>query len=479
MNLTLSDTEAILEEAARIAREYLAGHADRDEPVVRYLAPDALRRRFALEPPARGRPFEDLLEDVRETLRYSVRSGHPGFSNQLFGGYDVAAIVGEWMTALLNTSMYTYEVAPVFTLMELALIRHMCGFVGWSDGEGVFTPGGSIANLMALLAARNRALPHAKVDGLRPDDRLALFLSDEAHYSVTRASSVAGLGTSAAHKVPVDALGRMRPDDLRARIADARSDGLRPFFLSATASTTVAGAFDPLEELAEIAAEHGMWLHVDASYGGGVLMSKEHRELMNGCDRADSITWNPHKMMGVPLACSALLIREKGRLAATNSLHADYLFHDNEAASYDMGDLTLQCGRRVDALKLWLSWQALGDEGHEERIDHLFELADTMREMVVERPAFELIRYPQACNICFRYVPPALRDAEESNDRRHRLGELTVKIRERLREEGRLLTNYAPLDGVPVFRWVASNPRVTRDDLELLLDEIERTGAEF
>lgn len=472
-------TDALIHEAAEIAARYLAGHADRNEPTVRHFTPAELSERFDLALPHAGRPIEAILEDVRKTLHYSVRTGHPGFSNQLYGDYDPVAVIGEWMTALLNTSAYTYEVAPVVSMMEVALVRHMCGFVGWPAdlGEGVFTPGGSIANLMAVLAARGRALPHVRERGLQPGDRLALFMSEEAHYSVERAAIVAGIGTCGVHKVAVDRLGRMLPDALETAVRTAVAQGQRPFFVCATASTTVAGAFDPIDDLAEVAGRERLWLHVDAACGGGVLLSEQRRALMRGCELADSVTWDPHKMMGQPLMCSVLLVRERGRLAQTNAMRARYLFHDNDGSAFDLGDLGLQCGRRVDSLKLWLSWNALGDEGHARRIDRLFELAQAFRGMVIEREGFELLREPQGCNTCFHFVPESLRGLRPGRERSRRLGEVTVRIRERLRREGRILTNYAPLDGVTVFRHVASNHRATEEDLAFLLDEIARVGA--
>jgi len=475
----MRDTEFLIQEAAKLATAYVAGHFDRQEPVVRVASAAELAERLDLQPPRTGRSAESLLEDVRSTLHYSVRTGHPGFCNQLFGDHDAAGLLGEWMTALLNTSMYTFEVAPVVTLMELALMRHMCGFVGWpeDEGEGILSPGGSIANLMALLAARNRAQPDAKERGLDPGRRLVVLMSAEAHYSVERAASVAGLGTEAVRKVEVDAVGRMSPEALEAAVVQARASGEQPFFLCATASTTVAGAFDPLESLGEIAARHGLWFHVDAACGGSVLLSAKHRGLMRGVERADSVAWNPHKMMGIPLTCSALLVRERGRLAATNAMGADYLFHQGSDARYDLGDLTLQCGRRVDALKLWLSWRAQGDEGHARRVERLFTLAGTMRDLVEAREGFELLREPEGCNTCFHYLPVGLRGMEPGPARSRAVGEATVAIRERMRAAGRVLVNYATLDGVPAFRHVANNHRTTPEDLGFLLDEIERHAA--
>ncbi|RKY18380.1 MAG: glutamate decarboxylase [Planctomycetota bacterium] len=477
----MQDAQLLIQEACKIATAYLAGHEDRGEPVLRKVSAEELLERMDLTPPREGHSLDELLDDVRATLHYSVRTAHPGFSNQLFGDFDAAGMLGEWITALLNTSMYTFEVAPVVTLMELALMRHMCELVGWRDeageGEGVLTPGGSIANLMAVLAARNRCVPDAKQRGLNADDRLVLFMSAEAHYSTERAASVVGLGQDAVRKVAVDAQGRMQPDALEAAIQQALARGERPFFLCATASTTVAGAFDPLDVLADVAERHGLWFHVDAAAGGGVLLSPQHRALMRGCERADSVVWNPHKMMGVPLACSALLMRDRGRLAATNAMGADYLFHAGDDARYDLGDLSLQCGRRVDSLKLWLSWRALGDEGHARRIEQLFSLAGSLRELLAQRDAFELVREPQGCNTCFRYVPECWRGVPSGRERDIALGQASVELREALRSEGRLLINYAPVDGVPALRHVANNHRVTRADLSFLLDELERHGA--
>ena len=481
MDFSELETQTVIDQAAEIAKAYLAGNSDRDQVAVRYASAAELLERLDLAPPREGRSVEGLMEDVRQTLHYSVRTGHPGFSNQLFGDQDVAGLLGEWMTALVNTSMYTFEVAPVFTLMEQALMRHMCALVGWGpqDGEGVLTPGGSIANLMAMLAARNACQPRAKAQGLDTSESLVAFMSKEAHYSTERAASVLGLGSQAVRKIDVDAVGRMDPVALERAIERELAAGRRPFFLCATASTTVAGAFDSIPALADLADRHDLWLHVDGACGSSVLLTERHRHLMRGVERADSVTWNPHKMMGVPLACSALFLRERGRLAETNAMGADYLYHGGADAARDLGDLTLQCGRRVDVLKLWVSWRAHGDLGHAARIERMFEHAATLRSMLREREHFELVREPEGCNTCFHFIPPSLRTAQPSAQRSEQLGQATIEIRERLRGEGRILTNYAPVDGVPAFRHVSSNVVADDTDLRFLLDEIERHGADL
>ncbi len=472
-----TEIDTTLQRAARIAADYLAGHADRTTPVCRPVPPDELRERLDLSLPRDGRPLADLVSDMEQVLAWSVRTGHPRFLNQLFGGYDPAAILGEWITALVNTSMYTYEAAPVATLMEMELIGRMNRLVGFPRGEGIFAPGGSSSNLMAVLAARHRAFPHVKKEGHRVGERPVLFLSTEAHYSVQRAASILGLGTDAAVEVPCDAEGRMLPDALDLALDEATRRGDTPFFVAATAGTTVAGAFDPVDALADVTERHGVWLHVDASLGGTVLFSERHRALMRGVERADSVTWNPHKMMGVPLACSATLMREPGTLRAANGLNADYLFHGQSDACHDLGDLSLQCGRRVDAIKLWFSWQAHGDDGYARRVDGFFRSAAAFRDAVVAREGFELAREPQSVNVCFRYVPTRLRELR-GEERTRAVDACTTEVRERLTAAGRFMVNYATLDGSPAYRMVLVNAGTTEEDALALLDDIELLSEE-
>jgi glutamate decarboxylase len=466
----------LLPAAVRLALDYVASLEDPATPVVESLPPAALRDALGLTFDEEGRSPEAVLEAAEKALRYSVRTGHPRFFNQLYGGVDPAGILGDWISALVNSSMYTYEAAPVGTLVEIALIERMNRLVGFSAGEGILTPGGSISNLMAVLAARHRAFPRIKRHGVASGEQPVLFLSTEAHYSTPRAASVAGFGTDAAVSVATDSAGHLIPEELERAIGSARAMGKTPFMVVATSGTTVAGAFDPIGAIAEIAERHGLWLHVDASFGGGVLLSQRHRHLMAGVARADSVTWNPHKMMGLPLTCSAILVREKGVLEATNGMHADYLFHESGGPTCDLGDLSLQCGRRVDAFKLWFSWVALGDQGYAHRVERLFELAGVFRRKLLARDGFHLVREPEGTTICFRYLPPGARSL--AGEARRRLEhELTVEIRRKLLQSGRFMINYAPLDGAATFRIVLSNPRTREDDLDDLLEAIETYGG--
>ncbi len=466
MTLLQTELAPLLGEAARIAAEYLEEHGDRSLPVTRILAPDELERRLKPAIPREGRGLEPLLDDLRGILRYSVRTGSPRFFNQLFGGFQPAALLGEWMAAVANTSMYTYEAAPVGTVLEKAVIDKMNALAGFRAGDGILAPGGSLSNLMAVLAARQRAFPSVKEEGLPAGVRPVLFLSEEAHYSLTRAAIVSGLGSRGAIPVAADDAGRMVPAALEEAIARERKAGRQPFLVAATAGTTVCGAFDPLPEIGAVARREGLWFHVDGSSGASVLLSPRHAPLVAGIEQADSVTWNPHKMMGVPLSCSALLMREKGRLEEAFSMQADYLFHEGGFSAWDTGKKTIQCGRRLDALKLWLAWQALGDDGMRRRIDRLFELSEWFQKRMESDPGFELVRKPQATNICFRWLPEHIRALPPGPERRRKAHRFTLALRDRLIRSGKFMINYATLDGAAVLRLVLLNPATTEEDLE-------------
>lgn len=477
-----SDLEALLHQAASLAASFLERQQDPQARVVDHRPPEELARLLPLDLPREGRPTEEALEDCARILQHSVLTGHPRFLNQLFGGTDLAGVLGDWLAAAANTSMYTYEVAPAMTLLEGALVREACrlfGVGGPAGGAGVFTPGGSLANLMAVLAARDRAFPGARRHGLPAGARPVLFASREAHYSIPRAAAVCGLGEEAVRPVAVDRRGALDPADLEARVQEARDAGENPFLVVCTAGTTVLGAFDPIEEAAAVARAHGLWLHVDAVWGGSAVFSPRHRALLAGTEQADSLSWNPHKMLGLPLTCSLLLTAEAASLERSLAQEAGYLFHDPPGESADLGHRSLQCGRRVDALKLWLAWRVHGHAGFRRRVERHFALARAFRKRLRARPAFELVREPVSCNVCFRYRPPRLRPPAAPEGADPRLDEVTRRLRERLRAEGRWFVNYAPVDGVAALRLVLTHPRLREEDLDDLLDDLERLGRDL
>uniref|UniRef100_A0A4X1TR41 Glutamate decarboxylase 1 n=1 Tax=Sus scrofa TaxID=9823 RepID=A0A4X1TR41_PIG len=370
-------------------------------------------------------------------------------------------LAGEWLTATANTNMFTYEIAPVFTVMETILLKKMCEIIGWGETEadGIFSPGGSISNLYGILVARYKQYPEIRTKGMRALPCIVLFVSEQGHYSVKKAAAILGIGTDNVIEVKCDERGKMIPAELEKNVLQAKRKGQTPFCVTATAGSTVFGAFDPLHNIADICEMHKLWMHVDAAWGGGLLLSRDHSYKLSGIERANSVTWNPHKLMGVPLQCSAILIREKGLLGACNQMGAGYLFQPDKLynVDFDTGDKAIQCGRHVDIFKLWLMWKARVG------ICHLFSY-----------PMYLDIQYNK-----FHFLFGCL-FSNYSFERDQELQKIAPKIKAQMIEEGTAMISYQPCgDKVNFFRMVFSNPATRQRDVDYLIDEIQRLGKDL
>ena len=462
---------SVLDELPELVRNYVRESRSGDRPVVEHQSAAELRRKLDLELGPLGLSDRELLPLLETYLRYAVRSAHPQFHNQLFSGFSLPSFLGEVVAALTNTTMSTFEASPAGTLVEGELLTHVRRLAGWSSGGGILCTGGSNANLLGMLCARQRAFPEMSRTG-RTNDTPAAFVSDQAHYSFNKAAKVLGIGTDNLVAVPSDAEGRMDAGALESALLAARRAGKHPFFVGATAGTTVLGAYDPLRRVAGLARSHGLWLHVDGSWGGAALVSPRWRALLDGVVLCDSLAWDAHKMLGASMACSAFLTPHLGALEEATAVHAsgsEYLLHEGEDAELDTGRASLQCGRRVDALKLWLLWRRHGDEGLAARVEHLFALAELARERVRDHERLELLGGGPAPNVCFRWLPAHASDADAFN----------LDLRERLRQSGRALVNYARLGGRLAIRLTLSNAELTASDVERFFELVEATALEL
>ncbi|XP_022189961.1 cysteine sulfinic acid decarboxylase [Nilaparvata lugens] len=477
----------IREAVDTIINEAVYKGTNRESRVVEWLSPDELSARLDLSLDRAGLSQEKLLSLVEQTIRYSVKPGHPYFVNQLFSSVDPYGLVGQWLGDALNPSVYTYEVAPVFTLMEETVLGEMRAVVGFprEGGDGIFCPGGSMANGYAISCARHYKAPHLKTQGMSGQRRMVVFTSEDAHYSIKKMAVLQGFGSDNVRLVKTDARGRMDARDLEAQVKDTLDQGALPIMVSATSGTTVLGAFDPLEEIYDVCAKYEMWMHVDAAWGGGALLSRRHRHLLKGIERADSVTWNPHKMLAAPQQCSTFLTRHASVLTDAHAANAAYLFQKDKFydTSYDTGDKHLQCGRRADVLKFWFMWKAKGTDGLEAHIDKLFDNATYFKNMISERPGFELVlEQPECTNICFWYVPASLRSAEARShpDYNHTLHKVAPKMKERMIQKGSLMVTYQPLRDLPnFFRLVLQNSSLDHKDMDYIIEELERLGSDL
>ncbi|XP_060036462.1 acidic amino acid decarboxylase GADL1 isoform X1 [Erinaceus europaeus] len=476
--------ENFVKEACRlIMEEVVLKSTNVNEKVCEWQPPEQLKKLLDLEMRAAGEPPHTLLELCQDVIRYSVKTNHPRFFNQLYAGLDYYSLVARFITEALNPSVYTYEVSPVFLLVEEAVLKKMIEFIGWKEGDGIFNPGGSVSNMYAMNLARYKYCPGIKEKGLFGLPRLILFTSAECHYSMKKAASFLGIGTENVYFVETDGRGKMIPEELDKRIWQAKQEGAVPFLVCATSGTTVLGAFDPLDAIADICERHGLWLHVDASWGGSALMSRKYRRLLHGIHRADSVAWNPHKMLMAGIQCCALLVKDKSDLLKRcYSANASYLFQQDKFydVSYDTGDKSIQCSRRPDAFKFWMTWKAIGTLGLEDRVNRALALSRYLVEEIKKREGFKLLIEPEYANICFWYIPPSLRTMEEGPEFWAKLHLVAPTIKERMMKKGSLMLGYQPHRGkVNFFRQVVISPQVSREDMDFLLDEIDLLGRDM
>lgn len=345
---------------------------------------------------------DDALKTVlKDVLVSTPKTATNLFFNQLFGGRQGKAVLGDLLAVMLNSSMYTYKVAGPQVGIEQEIIRQSCDLVGYgSRSNGTFPTGGSMSNYMALVMARDNKDPKCRAEGMSKP--LVVYTSEESHYSNAKNVSFAGIGTNNIRNIQADSRGRMIPEKLEAQVIKDIQDGFIPTYINATAGTTVLGAFDPIDRIADIAEKHKIWLHVDGAYCGGVIFSDKYKHLVKGIERSDSFSYNAHKMLGTPMTCSIILVKDKKQLHDSFSIEADYLYQ-TDGDDFNLGKTSLQCGRRNDALKFWTLWKSVGTNGLKQIVDQQFELADIARDYIRNNPDYTFYSFDDSVSICFNY----------------------------------------------------------------------------
>jgi len=485
--------------------DYVGSFSDKSIPVVKIASPDALKEEFtnagvsmSIDDNQEMVSEESLLTACSKTLEYGVRTGHPLFFNQLTGRADPVTIAGDWLSTASNTSVFTYEVAPVFTIIEDELLKKIARCVGgdFTKDEnltGLFVPGGSISNLYAMHLARHRMCPDINAKGLQAYPQLVCYTSDQCHYSYLKACRLIGIGHDNLVGIPCDEMGGMIPQELEKAILKTKSEGKLPFFIGSTCGTTVRGGFDPLNPICDIGEKYNLWVHADGAWGGSILLASEpHRsKLLSGVERADSFSWNAHKMMGAPIQCSAFITRAgKNILQELNGSKATYLFQpDKLYTEYDRGDTTIQCGRKADAFKWWLMWKAYGDNGLSQRVNYNLEMAMYFEEKVRSSNGKFVMAYNRAsCNVCFWVVPEsmrpmdynAIRALKQGDDAHNKLSKVAPLMKREMQSRGDAMIGFQPLDGLPNFwRIVFPATQVTKDDIDGILSRMEQMANEL
>ncbi|MEU9486663.1 aspartate aminotransferase family protein [Streptomyces decoyicus] len=420
----------------------------------------------------------DELEEVY--LRDAVYFHHPRYLAHLNCPVVIPALVGEAVLSAVNSSLDTWDQSAGGTLIERRLIDWTAERIGLgAHADGIFTSGGSQSNLQAMLLARDEACRRAlTVDGApsgaRLTDvlpRLRILTSECSHFSIRKSATLLGMGAEAVIAVPSDENKRMRADSLAAELARCRRDGLIPMAVVATAGTTDFGSIDPLPEIADLCTGYGAWMHVDAAYGCGLLVSRR-RALLTGIERADSVTVDYHKSFFQPVSSSAILVRDRTTLRHV-TYHADYLNPRRmvEQRIPNQVDKSIQTTRRFDALKLWLTLRIMGARAVGELFDEVIDRAADAWKLLHDDPRFSVVVEPQLSTLVFRYVPSTDQDPELSD-------RVNLHARDALFASGDAIVAGTVVDGRHYLKFTLLNPETTLEDIATVLDLIaEHAGA--
>jgi glutamate/tyrosine decarboxylase-like PLP-dependent enzyme len=374
---------------------------EKNNPVATPIDTKALYTTLDLElndQPTIDTDFKNTLKDI---IKSTPKTASTSFFNQLFGGRIGKATLGDLLAVMLNNSMYTYKVAGPQVGIEKTILHKICDMIGYpKTADGTFAPGGSMSNYMAVLMARDKYNPTARHKGIT--HKMTLYTSDASHYSIAKNASFIGVGRDQVRAIKTNDKGEMLADDLDLQIAKDIEQGHQPFFVNATAGTTVLGAFDDIEQISKVCKKHDVWLHLDGAYCGSVIFSNQYKHLVKGIELTNSFSVNAHKMLGTPLSCSIIVTKNKKHLNQSFSNDAEYLYQTNDD-DFNLGKTSLQCGRRNDALKLWTLWKSVGSNGLETIVDHQFRLAEVARNYINSHPDYTLYSFEDSISVCFNY----------------------------------------------------------------------------
>ncbi len=428
-------------------------------PVAKHIPADELYQTLDLhlqEQPLSPEAFETCL---KELVFATPRTATNAFFNQLFGGRNAQAILGDLIAVLLNNSMYTYKAAGAMVGVEKTILREVCNLIGWDENSnGTFATGGSMTNFMSMLMARDKANPKYRFEGGLV--KMTVYTSKESHYSIPKNAAFCGIGRDNVRFIDTNSLGQIDVEQLAQTIEADIANGYQPVLVNATAGTTVLGEFDPIHLLADLCEKHNIWLHIDGAYCGSVIFSKQYRHLIDGVERADSFSFNAHKMLGTPLTCSLILVKDKSHLYDSFANDAEYLYqtdHDD----FNLGKTSLQCGRRNDALKFWTLWKSVGTEGLEKIVDKQFALTHVALDYIKNNPDYTVFSKENSISVCFNYK------------------DIPAKtLCTRLYEEAKLLVGYGSFKEDQFVRLVTINAQNQPEDILNFFHTLEKFVTE-
>ncbi len=420
-----------------------------------------------------GLNTENVHELLDTYLANSQHMHHPKYIGHQVSSHHLASGIADFIHGAINNPMAIYEMGPSAAVIERVMINWMLKKAGWlpsgdiydfkygeSKGDGVFTHGGSMANLTALLGARAAIAPEAWEEGTPKD--LVVIAPEVSHYSVSRAISIIGLGQKNIISIPVDSEERMIPENVEEQILLAKKNGKRIMAVIANACATTTGLYDPLEKIGIICKKHEVWFHVDGAHGASALATSKFKHYMKGLKYADSFIWDTHKMLRTSTLAAAVLFRNTDHMLNTFKQKGSYLFHDKENVGFDVMSYAIECIKAPLATKLFWVLAAEGETGMEDYINRQFDLTREMYEYFTSLPDFECPYVPEANILCFRYTA-----GEDSN-------EYQLKIRNALVSEGDYYLTSAEFQGIRYLRFTVINARTAITHIHEIVEKIRQ-----
>jgi aromatic-L-amino-acid/L-tryptophan decarboxylase len=431
--------------------------------------PQATNHLFAEPLPENPTAADAVLDELESKLiPYCTHVGHPGYMGLITPSPNPVGIIADFICSALNQNLGAYSIGPSAVAMERRVVRwltDLCGFGPKAGGN--LTSGGMMANFIGLKAGRDAVTgDRAQHEGIR--ELCAVYVSEERHVSVDKAVDCIGLGRNALRALPTDASFQVRIDALEQAIAQDKKDGIRPLCIVGVFGTTNTGAVDDIGGLRQIADREGMWLHVDAAYGGGMLLSRGWPMRDRGLDLADSITIDPHKWFYAPLDAGAVLVKDQARLTASFGIKPSYLTDELDQANerYQYYVHGFEQSRRFRSLKVWMSFKRYGARQIGEWVDNNVRQAKHLHALAEKDPDFEAASIPPMSAICIRFKGAGLSEAESKS--------LHAEVAQRVEQSGRFWMSTTELKGKTWFRINPVNFRTRQEHMEQLFQLLQQ-----
>lgn len=470
-NLFLTNSEETKSEYKEIMNQTVNAVADAFDSSTAYSGPTPQELQALIKNetilPEQGLGWQKVLEMTKEKILPNLlRTSSTDYMPHLHSPATLESIASEIIISTFNQSMDSWDQAPVATEIEVEVINHLCKLYGYDEkADGVFTSGGSQSNQTAIILARdwfcNEILKFdVKKYGLPQNfQKLRMYTSEISHFSMEKSAHILGLGYQSVVKVPVDDKKRMDITILKQLIQKDIEEGNIPFLAVATVGTTDFGSIDSIKEISELCKKHNMWLHADAAYGSGVILSEEYKHRLDGINLCNSITVDFHKMFLLPISCSAVLVKDGSTFDAL-TIHADYLNReeDEEDGYTNLVDKSLQTTRRFDALKVWMSFQIRGKDGWSKIITTSMSNAQYFYQQLSNDKNFEVITKPEISSVVFRYISEKTENTDEINK----------KVRRQLLHNHGVVIGQTVSNGHVCLKFTLLNPLMTHEKLDSL-----------